>query len=288
MRIMLNTSKVSTPSTTAGSRSGRILALALSVVMSVPSLASAAADAQALHKQGLASLAARDWKVAVDTLEAATAAAPDDIVIGTDYRQAVIGAAAAAKVLDPYNRCVAFFEKLVVDHPQSANAFLNLGFANVDKIPAEGAITQVLLANRALTQFGKALELEPSWLGYYSRGHAYLFWPPIFGRVEAGIADLEQAVAISKKKGDRQAYYARAWAALGDGFWRLENIDRAREIWKQGLSAYPDDPELKARAGRADRAELDAYLLAHYDTTVRVATSLNEIFGDRLAPAPSK
>jgi tetratricopeptide (TPR) repeat protein len=256
--------------------------------MSASPLASAAADARALHKQGLAALAARDWKVAVDTLEVATAEAPDDIVIGTDYRQAVIGAAAAAKSLDPYNRCVAFFEKLVTDHPRSANAFLNLAFANVDKIPAEGAITQVLLANRALTHFGKALDLEPSWLGYYSRGHAYLFWPPIFGRVEAGIADLEQAIAISKKKGDRQPFYARAWAALGDGFWRQENLDRAREVWKQGLSAYPDDPELKARAGRADRAELDAYLLAHYDTTARVATNLNEIFGDRLAPAPSR
>jgi tetratricopeptide (TPR) repeat protein len=263
------------------------LGTALALVINLPVLA-AAADAKAMHQQGLTALAAKDWKTAVDTLEAATAAAPNDLVVGTDYRQAVIGAAAAAKAIDPYNRCVAFFEKLVADHPQSANAFLNLGFANVDKIPAEGAITQVLLANKALTQFGKALELEPSWLGYYSRGHAYLFWPPIFGRVDAGIADLEQAVEISKKKGDRQPFYARAWAALGDGYWRKENMERAREIWKQGLAVYPDDPELKARASRIDRAELDAFLLAHYDTTARVATNLNEIFGDRLAPAPSK
>jgi tetratricopeptide (TPR) repeat protein len=269
-------------------RSGRKLALALLFATGLPALASPPADAKAMHRQGLAALAARDWKAAVETLEAATALAPDDIVIGTDYRQAVIGAAAAEKALDPYNRCLAFFEKLVTDHPQSANAYLNLGFANVDKIPAEGAITQVLLANRALTQFGKALDLEPSWLGYYSRGHAYLFWPPIFGRVDAGIADLEQAIAMARKKGDRQPFYARAWAALGDGFWRKDNLDRAREVWKEGLVAYPDDPELKARLGRADRAELDAFLLAHYDTTARVATNLNEIFGDRLAPAASK
>lgn len=272
----------------AGFRRGPFPVLALWVALGALSPAFAAPDAKALHKQGLVALAARDWKAAVDTLEGATAAAPDDIVIGADYRQAVIGAAAAAKTLDPYNRCVAFFEKLVVDHPKSANAFLNLGFANVDKIPAEGAITQVLLANRALTHFGKALELEESWLGYYSRGHAYLFWPPIFGRVAAGIADLEKAVEISRRKADRQAYYSRAWAALGDGYWRQDNLDRAREIWKEGLAAFPDDLELKARLSRADRAELDAFLNIHYDTTARVATNLNEVFGDRLAAMPSK
>jgi len=247
-----------------------------------------AADPKALHKKGLAALSARDWQTAVDTLEAATAAAPNDIIIGTDYRQAVIGAAAAAGGLEPYNRCIAFFEKLVADNPRAPNAYLNLGFANVDKIPAEGAITQVLLANKALGHFGKALELEESWLGYYSRGHAYLFWPPIFGRVSLGIADLEKAVEISRKKGDRQAFYARAWAALGDGYWRQDDVAKAHEIWKQGLASYPQDAELKARESRTDRVELDTLLNAHYDTTARVATNLNEIFGDRLAAKSSK
>ena len=247
-----------------------------------------AADPAALHRQGLAAMAAGDWKAAVATLETATASAPDDIVIGTDYRQAIIRAAATPVSLEPYNRCIAFFEKLVAANPRSANAYLNLGFAHVDRIPAEGAITQVLLANKALTHFGKALELEPSWLGYYSRGHAYLFWPPIFGRVEAGIADLQQAVELSRKEKERRPYHGRAWAALGDGFWRQDNVDKARETWKQGLGIFPDDPELKARLVRTDRAELDAFLNAHYDTTVRVATNLNEIFGDRLAAARAK
>jgi tetratricopeptide (TPR) repeat protein len=248
----------------------------------------AAADAKALHRKGLAALAARDWATAVAALEAGAAAAPTDLLIGTDYRQAIIGAASAARSLEPYNRCVAFFEKLVAEHPGAANAYLNLGFANVDKIPAEGAITQVILANRALAHFGKALELERSWLGFYSRGHAYLFWPPIFGRVAAGIADLEQAVAIAKQSGERRPFHARAWAALGDGYWRQDDVLKARDIWKQGLALFPDDPELKARYSRSDRAELDAYLLAHYDTTLRVATNLNEVFGDRLAAVSAK
>jgi tetratricopeptide (TPR) repeat protein len=267
---------------------GRSLTLLLGVALAIAPRSAAAADAKALHRQGLEAMVAGDWKTAVATLEAATASAPDDLIIGTDYRQAVIRAATTAANLEPYNRCLAFFEKLVVEHPRSANAYLNLGFANVDRIPAEGAITQVLLANKALTHFGKALELQPSWLGYYSRGHAYLFWPPIFGRVEAGISDLQQALALSRKQGDRRPYYVRAWAALGDGFWRLDNVEKARETWKQGLVLFPDDAELKARLSRTDRAELDTYLQAHYDTTVRVATNLNEVFGDRLAAARAK
>ena len=250
--------------------------------------AGATADPRVLYQKGLQALAVRDWRTAVDALEAATAAAPDDLIVGTDYRQATIGAASAAQSLEPYRRCVAFFESLVAQHPRSANAYLNYGFANVDKIPAEGAITQVILADKALSLFGKALELEESWLGHYSRGHAYLYWPPIFGRVASGISDLERAVAIGNQKGDRKPYYARAWAALGDGYWRQDDLGRAREIWKQGLTAYPDDPELKARYSRSERADLDAYLQTHYDTTARVSTNLTEIFGDRLATAPKK
>lgn len=291
MRIMRTSSRrLDRRTLRTGPKAGYAVALALGLGLALlaPLAHAADVDAKPLHRKGLAALAARDWKTAMDTLEAASAAAPNDVVIGTDYRQAVIGAATAAASLEPYNRCIAFFEKLTTDHPQAPNAFLNLGFAHVDKIPAEGAITQVLLANKALGHFGKALELEESWLGYYSRGHAYLFWPPIFGRVAMGIADLEKAVEIGTKKGDRQAFYARAWAALGDGYWRQENVERAREIWKQGLSLFPNDAELKARDSRTDRAELDAFLNAHYDTTLRVATNLNEIYGDRLAGASSK
>jgi len=250
--------------------------------------AAASADPKELHRKGLVALAAHDWQTAVDTLEAAAAAAPDDLLIGTDYRQAVIGAASAADSLEPYARCIAFFETLVEAHPRASNAYLNLAFANVDKIPAEGAITQVLLANTALGHFGKALEIDATWLGYYSRGHAYLFWPPIFGRTADGIADLEAAVEMGRSKGDRQPYYGRAWAALGDGHWRLEDVARARQTWEEGLKEYPDDAELKARWSRKDLSELDAFLEAHYDTTLRVSTSLSEVYGDRTATKPEQ
>src|SRR5579872_1603914 len=69
--------------------------------------------------------------------EAALAADPDNIRLGSEYRQAVIQA-------KEYERSLKFFEKLVADHPKSGNAYLNYGFAYVDKIPASGSITQVI------------------------------------------------------------------------------------------------------------------------------------------------
>jgi tetratricopeptide (TPR) repeat protein len=272
---------------TPGIRSSFLLALVL-FAGTLHAEKTAAVDASALHRRGLQAMAEGRWGEALDVLEAATAAAPNDILIGADYRQAVIGAATAAKTIAPYDRCLAFFEKLVAQHPRAANAHLNHGFAHVDKVPAEGAITQVILANRALEHFGKALAIEESWLGYYSRGHAYLYWPPIFGRTGAGIADLERAVAIGRAKGDRQAYYGHAWAALGDGYWRKDDVARAREIWKEGLALHPSSAEIQARASLTEREALDAYLEKHYDVTARVGTHLHEIYPDRRAEVSSK
>lgn len=241
-----------------------------------------AADARSLYEEGVAAAAAESFDVAFEKLEAALDAEPDNLRYGTAYRQAVIAAAGNEKK-ELYDRAIEYFKKLVEQHPQAANAYLNLAFAYVDKIPAEGAITQVILANTSLGHFGSALAIEDSWLGRYSRGHAYLFWPPIFGRTPNGIADLERAIEIARENGGPKPYQARAWAALGDGYWRLDNVRKAREIWQQGLEVFPDDPHLQARFSRTDRAELDAYLEAHYDAGKRVETHLREIFESETA-----
>jgi tetratricopeptide (TPR) repeat protein len=239
--------------------------------------AAVAADDAALYKQGMAAVAASDFALAFDKLEAAITADPNNLRYGTDYRQAVI-AAGSAKDKASYERCIAFFEKIVTDHPAASNAWLNFGFAHVDKIPVEGSITQVILANTSLGHFGTALELDESWLGLYSRGHALLFWPPIFGRAGDGVADLERAVKISQAASDNKLHYARAWTALGDGHWRLTDLAKARKIWRQGQDLYPDDPDLKTRLELQDDAKLVLYLDAHYDTSLRVGTHLREIF----------
>ena len=154
------------------------------------SLASAALAQSAAFNAAENALAAKDYATALTGYEAALKADPDNLRYASQYRQAVLQ---QAKALHPkegstadFDRSIKFFEALVADHPTAATAQLNLGFAYVDKMPAAGAITQVIMANTALGFFAKSIEIKPTWLAYYTRGNSYLFWPRIFNRVRCG------------------------------------------------------------------------------------------------------
>jgi len=234
---------------------------------------SARADAEANYRSAVKALLAKDYPVALTEFEATLMADPDNIRYGSEYRQAVIQAN------DAYDRCIKFFEKLVADNPKSPNAELNFGFAYVDKIPASGTITQVILANTALAHFTRSLELKPSWIGYYTRGNSYLFWPKIFGRTPLGVADLEQAMKLQKQDSKR-VYHARAYIALGDAYWKMDDLPRARDVWKEGLTLFPDNSQLKARLSR-DGDDLKTYIEDVLDPAKRVDTNLQEIWTDK-------
>ncbi len=228
----------------------------------------------------LKALAAKDYETALTYFETALRADPDNIRYGSEYRQAIIQ---QAKTLHPkegkpadFDRSLNFFEQLAADHPEAANAHLNYGFAYVDKIPAAGSITQVILANSALTNFTRSLEARPSWIGYYTRGNSYLFWPKIFSRAPLGVADLEQAMKM-QKAGPVKPYYVRVYISLGDGYWKTENLEKARAVWKEGLALFPDNAALKERMAK-EGDELKAYIDDSLDPNRRVDTDLKDLW----------
>src|SRR5438309_1796707 len=210
-----------------------------------------------------------DLTAALAGFETALALDPDNIRYGSEYRQAAIQA-------KEYERSLKFFEKLVADHPNSAKAHLNYGFAYVDKIPAAGSITQVILANTALTEFTRSIDISPSWLAYYTRGNSYLFWPKIFGRAPLGVADLEKAFAIQKKE-PTKSYHVRVYISLGDGYWKIENSEKARAIWSEGLRLFPGNRALAERISR-EGDQLRAYIDDSLDPNKRVNTNLQELW----------
>jgi tetratricopeptide (TPR) repeat protein len=202
-------------------------------------------------------------------LEASLSADPDNMRFGSEYRQAVIQT-------KEYDRSLKFFEKLVTDHPKSGNAYLNYGFAYVDKIPVAGSITQVILANTALSYFTKSIELQPSWIGYYTRGNSYLYWPKIFNRAHLGIADLEQAMKI--QKADKlKSYHVRSYISLGDGHWKMDDMTKAKAVWQEGEKLFPNNAQLKARLSK-EGDDLKAYIDDVLDPNKRVDTDLHEIW----------
>jgi tetratricopeptide (TPR) repeat protein len=197
---------------------------------------------------------------------------PDDIQAANAYRRSVIASG-------EYDRALKFFEGLVASNPEAANAYLNYGFAYVDKIPAAGSITQVILANSALTQFTRSIELRPTWIAYYTRGASYLFWPKIFGRASLGVADLEKALQI-QRAAPRRSYHVRTFVALGDGYWKTDDLPRARATWQNGLDAFPGHDALASRLD-ADGAALARIIDEAFDPTRRVDTDLSELWSER-------
>lgn len=253
----------------------RILSIAI-----VAALAGTLPAADANFEQGLKAVAAKDWDNALGLMEKAIQADPDNLRYASDYRQAVL---ARAKALHPkegqpadYERSLKFFEQLTAANSKASVAYLNYGFAIVDKMPAAGAITQVILANTALGHFAKSLEIKPSWIGYYTRGNSYLFWPKIFAKAQLGVNDLEECMKIQKSTGKRP-YHVRAFISLGDGYWKLENLEKAKAVWNEGLKQFPDSTALKLRLSKQGD-DLKTVIEDSLDPNKRVDTDLKELW----------
>jgi tetratricopeptide (TPR) repeat protein len=242
----------------------RLRPLLLLALCAAPALHAAAFD------DAMKAVAAHNDAAALPLFESALAADPDSLQISNEYRKAVIRT-------KEYDRAIDFYGKLTAGHPQAPFAWLNYGYTYVDKIPDAGSITQVILANSALTNFSKSIELKKSWIALYTRGNSYLYWPKIFGRAPLGVADLEQAVAIAKAEAKKRKVYVRSWIALGDGYWKTEQPEKAKAAWREGNQLFPGDPQLQARLAR-DGEELEKYIYDQLDPNKRVDTNLSSLW----------
>ena len=204
-------------------------------------------------------------------LEASLSSEPDNLRYGNDYRRITVQAKA-------HDRCIKFFEKLVAENPTAANALFNLGLAYVDKMAVSGAITRVILAHYALRYFTKSIEQRPTLLALYTRGGSYLYFPRILGYAKLGVADLEMALQM-KKEEKRRPYHAQIYMTLGDGYYIIDEFEKAKSTWREGLAEFPEDPELKARLAR-DGDELKAYVFAYLDPNKKIDTDLEEMWRD--------
>jgi tetratricopeptide (TPR) repeat protein len=230
--------------------------------------------------QGMKEVAAKDWDKALDLLEAALTADADNVRFGSEYRRAAILRAEDLHGKDgkpeDFDRPIKFFEQLVAKNPSDANAYLNYGLAYVDKVPVVDVISRISVANSALTQLSKSIELRPSWVGYYTRGTNYLFWPKFFDRAKLGVVDLETAVKM-QKAGPSKPYYAHAWVALGDAYWKTNQMEKARSAWSEGLKEFPDTPALQERLSKQGD-DLKVLIQDTLDFKKRVDTNLKNLW----------
>ena len=78
---------------------------------------------------------------------------------------------------------------------------------------------------------------------------------------------------MAKADPKKKKVYVRAWVALGDGYWKTEQPEKAKATWREGLQLFPGDPQLQARLAR-DGEELEKYIYDQLDPNKRVDTNL--------------
>ncbi|HEY2930198.1 MAG TPA: hypothetical protein VGK99_00500 [Acidobacteriota bacterium] len=242
---------------------------AFSSLLVVLLLAGPGFEARDDFEDGMQALRRKEYSTALSKIESALAADPDNLRYASYYRQAAIQS-------KQYQRCLNFFEKLAQTNPASSNVALNYGFACVDKIPDAGVFSQVILANRAISLFTKALELQKSWIVYYTRGNSYLYWPKVFNRTRLAVADLEEALNLQKLDRKR-SYYVRTYISLGDAYLRMDSVDKAKAVWQEGLASFSGDAQLRQRLSM-NLERLKTLIYNTYNPAKRVDTRLDELW----------
>jgi len=201
-------------------------------------------------------------------LEATVTNDPENLKAAAEYRQAAIAENA-------YNRAIGLFERLSERPNAGPHVYLSLALAYIDKIPSVGAFSRISIGNKATKAVTRSIELERSPVAYAVRGMVNLrFEKGFFHRTPQGVADLEEARRLSAP---RSAYMAQILVALGDGYWRLKNRTKAREIWRDGSAVFPNDAQLRQRVSSPDEA-VTGIVDRTLDAGARVDTSLREVF----------
>jgi tetratricopeptide (TPR) repeat protein len=208
----------------------------------------------------------------LDDLESRLTQDPANLRVASAYRQLVIETGR-------YDRSIKLFERLAKDPRGGANRFVNLALANVDKVPVSGSIRRALLGRDALDALTRAIAIEPTDLAYLIRGLVNLYYDQfVFHRTDKGVADLETARTLSAAH-PLVPYAPRILVALGDGYWRLNRPDKARDLWREGRASFPDAESFRVRLNARD-AQIPDIIERALDAGVRVDTTLRELYPD--------
>lgn len=203
------------------------------------------------------------------SLERAITADPENLRVAAEYRQLAI----AAKAFD---RSIDFLANLAKQPNAGPNLAISLALAYVDKVPTSGEIRRLYLGRDAINALTKSIERRPSVLAYYLRGAINLFYNNlIFKRIPRGLEDLKQALSLVTPQ-TPPALTARIYASLGDGYWRLDDRPKAREIWTTAIAKFPDDSELKRRLD-ADAEKVRWVVSDALSASMRVDTTLRGV-----------
>ena len=206
---------------------------------------------------------------AIVELERAVQNDPENLLLAAGYRQLAIAAR-------DFDRPIGVLEKLAKQKGSGPNVQISLALAYVDKVPTSGDIRRLYLGRDAIGALTRAIAERPTALAYYVRGLINLYYNNfIFKRVPRGIADLEQALALTTP-GSPPRLVLRVRTALGDGYFRLGNAAKAHDVWSAAQKQFPSDRGLKSRL-ETQGTELEDIVTTALTASTRVDTSLADL-----------
>jgi tetratricopeptide (TPR) repeat protein len=184
------------------------------------------------------------------TFEQALGADPENLSLSGEYRTLTVAAGR-------FDRAIDFFRGLARRPGSGPNVKISLALAYVDKVPPAGDIRRLYLGRDAMNALTESAAIRPCVLAYYLRGQINLYYNRfIFHRTDQGVADLMRALSLVTER-TPPSLVARVYIALGDGYFRLEDVAKAHEIWTVGRSKFPDDADLRMRLEKDGQALLE-------------------------------
>ena len=198
-------------------------------------------------------LAERDARGLAVTNEEALAAEPFDTRASVDQliELGVLGGD-ATKVwaqLDDDGRVddvLAAFKSLAENSPGSADAQASLGAALIAKLQfAKNQAEISTLALSADASFDDALKIDPEhWEARFTKAISYTSWPEFTGKPAQAIEHFETLIEQQNRKAVRPEF-AETFVQLGRMHAARGNADKARQVWQQGASQFPEHSELR-------------------------------------------
>ncbi len=98
---------------------------------------------------------------------------------------------------------------------------------------------------KASAAYEAAIKLEPEhWTARFGKAFGESMAPEFLGMRPAAIRQFEELLEIQKRKAP-EPHYAETYFRLGTLYKDAGNVEKARELWSEGLRLFPDNEELK-------------------------------------------
>lgn len=190
----------------------------------------------------LADAAAKKTTITIDEKQAFLTVT--DLSVDYDEREKIWAQVQKAGKLDDL---VARLREHAKNSPGDADAQTALGHALVQKINSPGVSgqDQDVLGKQIDQCYAKALEIDPEhWEARLSRAIGLTYWPAFLGKQAEAIKNFEILIEQQERR-TPQPGYATTYVLLGNVYAQQGKMDKAKEIWQQGLKQFPNDKNLR-------------------------------------------